>query len=358
MAILMSILFAGSIFLTQNLAVIAAPDETILSALARKLLGSGTAYLIIQISTMLVLAVAANTSFAGFPRLVAILAGDGFLPRQLTGLGDRLVYTNGIVLLSLATGFLIIIFGGDSHSLIPLFAVGVFLAYTLSQTGMVAHWSRERKKGWGTKTIINGIGALTTAVTLVVVGVSKFVEGALIIILFIPLLVMMFKRINSHYLEIRKQLSLKGLPPSLKPLPVYRVVIPISGVHRGIIDAVDFAKAISNNVIGVFIELEPGSGVRVREEWDHWFPDIPLEIRSSPYRSIIGPLLDFLDETDANFNDGQTAAVILPEFIPAKWWQGLLHNQTTWLIKTALLYRRRTHGFQRVIIDVPYHLRK
>jgi amino acid transporter len=358
MTILMSVLFAGSIFLTQNLAVIATPHETILSALARKLLGDGFSYFLVQFSTLLVLAVAANTSFAGFPRLSAILAGDGFLPRQLTGLGDRLVHANGIALLSLATGILIIFFGGNSHSLIPLFAVGVFLAYTLSQTGMVIHWLRVRQKGWQIKAIVNGIGAMTTAATLTIVGYSKFKEGAWITFFLIVLLIFGFNRIHTHYKDIRKQLSLRGLPPTLKPFPPPRVVIPISGVHRGIIDAVDFARSISNKVTGVFIELDPGSGARIREEWERWFPDIPLEIKASPYRSIVGPLLSFLDETDAKHNDGQLATVVLPEFIPAKWWQGLLHNQTSLLIKTALLYRRRDHGYQRVIIDVPYHLKK
>jgi len=358
MTLIMGTLFIGSIGLIQQLSVIPEPNETILSALARTLLGRGPAYILVQISTMLILAVAANTSFAGFPRLAAILAKDGYLPRQLSSLGDRLVFTNSIALLSIITGLLIIAFGGDSHSLIPLFAIGVFLAFTLSQAGMVVHWLRNREKGWQIKAAINGIGALTTAVTVLVIGYSKFLEGAWITLLLIPLLIIIFNRIHVHYQEIRKQLSLRGLPPSLKPFPPPRVVIPISGVHRGVIDAVDFARSISKNVTGVFIELEPGSGEHVHEEWERWFPDIPLELRHSPYRSVIGPLLDFLDETDAGNNDGQLATVVLPEFVPAKWWHGLMHNQTTWLIKTALLYRRREVGFQRVIIDVPYHLKK
>jgi amino acid transporter len=364
MAILMGILFVGSIGLTQNLAIVAGPNETILSALARKLLGGGPLYFLIQISTTLILAVAANTSFAGFPRLAAILAGDSYLPRQLSGLGDRLVFANGIAALSLATGVLIIAFGGNSHALVPLFAVGVFLAYTLSQAGMVIHWWRLRSsatqanRGWQVKAVINGIGALTTGATLLIVGYSKFLEGAWITVVLIPVLVAIFARIEAHYKEVRKELSLRGLPPSLRPYPAPRIVIPISGVHRGVIDAVDFARGIAKNVTGLYIELEPGSGEKVRKEWDRWFPDVPLEVRSSPFRSVVGPLLDFLDEIDEKHNDGQLAAVILPEFIPARWWHGLLHNQTTWLIKTALLYGRRNKGYQRVIIDIPYHLRK
>jgi hypothetical protein len=358
MAALMALLFVGSIGLTQYLAVVAGPQETILSALARRLLGSGPAYLLIQASTMLILAVAANTSFAGFPRLTAILAADGFLPRPLTGLGDRLVFANGIILLATATGALIVVFGGDTHSLVPLFAVGVFLAFTLSQAGMVVHWWRDRGRGRWLKAAINGFGALATAVAVIIIGVSKFFEGAWITILLIPLLVAVFMRINAHYREVAQQLSLRGLPPSLKPFPPPRLVIPISGVHRGVVDAIAYARSISKDVTAVYVELEPGTGQRVREKWEHWWPDVPLAVVPSPYRSIIGPLLDFLDETDRQHNDGQLATLVLPEFVPAKWWQALLHNQTAWLLKAALLYHRRHLGFQRAIIDVAYHLRR
>ena len=358
MAVLMAILFVGSIGLTHFLGVTADTDETILSALARRLMGNGAGYLVIQFSTMLILVVAANTSFAGFPRLAAILAKDGFLPRQLTGLGDRLVFANGILSLAIATAVLIILFGGDSHSLVPLFAVGVFLAFTLSQAGMVVHWIRERGRGWFLKSGINGIGALATAATVGIIGISKFLEGAWITIILIPMIVVVFLRIRSHYREVARELSLNGLPPSFKPTPLPRVVIPISGVHRGIVDAVDFARTISSDVTGVYVELETGESDAVQKRWKRLFPDIPLVVVQSPYRSITHPILDFLDETDRGHNDGQLAAVILPEFVPAKWWQGLLHNQTAWLLKAAMLYRRRNLGFQRVIIDVPYHLQK
>ncbi len=358
MAILMGVLFLGSTGLTQYLGIIAGPQETILSALARRILGHTPAYVIIQVATMLILTVAANTSFAGFPRLAAILAKDGFLPHQLTGLGDRLVFNNGIVSLAAATGLLIVFFSGNSHALIPLFAVGVFLAFTLSQAGMVIHWWRLRGRGWGLKAALNGIGTLATGLTMIIIGASKFLEGAWITLLLIPLLMLGFTRIRSHYQAVGKQLSLRGVPPSIKPVPFLRVVVPISGVHRGMVDGIAFAQSISKDVTAVYVELEPGAGEQVRRLWERWWPHIPLVVLPSPYRSIIGPLLDFLDKTDLEHNDGQLAAVVLPEFIPAKWWHGLLHNQTSWMIKTALLYRRRNLGFQRVIIDVPYHLRK
>ncbi len=358
MAILMVILFVGSVGLTQFLAVTAHSEETILSALARKILGNSPAYYIIQIATLSILAVAANTSFAGFPRLAAILAGDNYLPRHFTSLGDRLVFTNGIYALFSATAILIILFRANSHRLIPLFAVGVFAAFTLSQLGMVKHWLKIRGKNWRTKATINGIGAAITGLTMLVVGYSKFLEGAWITILGITGFVLVFIRINNHFAEVRKQLSLHGLPPSLRPYPPQRVVIPIAGIHRGMIEAVDFARGISKDVTGIYIDFEPGSGELVKKEWERWFPDIPLEVRQSPFRSMIGPLLDFLDETDRIHNDGQLAVVVLPEFVPAHWWHRFLHNQTSVLIKNALLYRRREYGFQRAIIDIPYHLRK
>jgi amino acid transporter len=357
MAVLMGTLFLGSIALTQFLGVVAGPQETILSALARRIFGGGPLYFLIQVTTMLVLTVAANTSFADFPRLAAILAKDGFLPRQLTGLGDRLVFANGILLLVGATAVLILGFQGDSHLLVPLFAVGAFLAFTLSQAGMVLHWWRERGRHWQLKMLANGVGALATGVTLLVVGITKFLEGAWITVFLIPLLVLLFLRIRTHYQRVSEQLSMDGLPPTLRPIPALRVVIPISGVHRGIIDAMRYASTISNDVTAVYVELEPEETEMVRERWSRLWPDIPLVVISSPYRSFIQPLLDFLDQTDQAHNDGQQATVILPEFVPAHWWQSLLHNQTAWLIKAALLYHRRSLGFPRVIIDVPFHLR-
>jgi len=358
MALLMFILFVGSTSLIQGLAVVPGPQETILSALARRLLGSGPLYILIQASTMLILAVAANTSFADFPRVASFLAKDGFIPRQLGNLGDRLVFSNGIVLLAAATAGLIIAFRGDTHSLVPLFAVGAFLAFTLSQSGMVIHWLRERGPNWQIKAAANLTGALATGATLLIVGIGKFSQGAWITILVIPGLVFIFLKVRDHYREVGKQLSLRGLPPSLKPIPARRAVIPVSGVHRGMIDAVLFAESIAPEVTGVYIELEPGASKNVQEMWKRWFPDVPLVVLRSPYRSIIEPLLQYLDETDRQHNDGQMAVIVLPEFVPARWWHALLHNQTSWMIKNALLYNRREKGYQRVIIDVPYHLKR
>ena len=357
MAALMAVLFVGSIGLTHTLAVVAGPEETILSALARRILGAGIGYFVVQIATLAILVVAANTSYAGFPRLTAILAADGFLPRQLSALGDRLSFDNGILVLTGATGGLILAFSGDSHALIPLFAIGVFLAFTLSQAGMVVHWWRVRGASWVLKGSLNGIGALVSGTTVLIIATTRFIEGAWIAILAIPLLVGLFLPIRAHYRQVGRELSLGGLPPSLRPTRPARVVVPISGVHRGMVGAINFARSISSKITGLYIELEPGQAEKVQREWKAWWPDIPLVVRPSPYRSILNPLLEFLEETDREANDGQLAVVVLPEFIPRRGWQAFLHNQTAWLLKAALLYRRSHSRAERVIIDVPYHLR-
>ncbi|MEN6522692.1 MAG: APC family permease [Anaerolineaceae bacterium] len=357
MALLMGLLFAGSIGLTQGFGVIARNNETILSALSRHIFGNNIGYYIIQISTLLILAVAANTSFAGFPRLAAVLAKDKFLPHQMSNLGDRLVYTYGILLLSLAAAILILIFGGKSHALIPLFAVGAFLAFTLSQLGMVRHWHRRKERGWQAKSFVNLIGAIVTAIALIIIGVSKFLDGAWISVVIIPFIILLLFQIRSHYRKVGKQLSLHGLPPSLKPLPSPRIVLPVSGVHQGIVEAMNFAQSLSSNITAVFIELDPGTAEEINKEWQEWWPDVPLDIVASPYRSIVFPLLEYLDKTDIDHNDGQQAVLLLPEFIPARWWQSFLHNQSAWLIRLALLYRKRKKGYQRVVIEIPFHLR-
>jgi amino acid transporter len=359
MAFLMAFLFLGSMGLTQFFGVVAGPEETILSALAHRLLGNGWAYYLVQFSTLAILAVAANTSFADFPRVAAILAKDKFMPRQLFNVGDRLVFHNGILLLCGLTAVLIIVFNGDSHALVPLFAVGAFTAFTLSQAGMVIHWFRLKESGWKIKAVINGLGALVTAFTLIVVGANKFLEGAWISILVIPGMVLLFLTIRKQYKQVSEQLTMRGLPPSLRPFPQPRVVIPVSGVHRGMVDAVNFARSISDRVIAVFIDIDPGPDEEeLRRDWNGWFPDIEFVVVPSPYRSLVEPLLSFLDKTDLDHHDGQQAVLILPELIPGSSWNEILHNQSANEIKKALLYKRRQHGLQRIIIDVPYHLQK
>ncbi len=359
MAVLMGSLFLGSIGLTQFFGIVAGPGETILSALARRVLGNGTGYYLVQFSTLAVLAVAANTSFAGFPRVTAILAKDQFMPRQLFNVGDRLVFHNGIYILSGFTAILIVVFNGDSHALVPLFAVGAFTAFTLSQAGMVVHWFKSKEKDWQVKAFINGLGALVTAITLMVIGISKFLGGAWISIIVIPATVYLFLKIREHYKLVGKQLSMSGVPPSLRPLPKPRVVIPVSGVHRGMVDAVNLARSLTDDVTAVYIDVDPSSDeVVLRKHWNEWFPDVKFVVVPSSYRSIVEPLIKFLDQTDLEHHDGQQSVLVLPELIPASSWQEILHNQLADEIKKALLYRRRKNGFQNIIIDVPYHLKK
>ncbi len=359
MAVLMGALFLGSIGLTQFFGVIAGPGETILSALAHQVLGNGIGYYLVQISTLAVLAVAANTSFAGFPRVTAILAKDQFMPRQLFNLGDRLVFHNGIYILTGFTAILIVLFNGDSHALVPLFAVGAFTAFTLSQAGMVVHWFRSKEKDWQVKAFINGLGAMVTGITLMVIGISKFMGGAWISVIVIPATVYLFLKIREHYRNVGKQLSMGGLPPSLRPLPKPRVVIPVSGVHRGMVNAVNLARSLTDDVTAVYIDVDPTADEDLlRRRWEEWFPNVKFVVVPSPYRSIVDPLIKFLDQTDLERNDGQQSVLVLPELIPASSWQEILHNETADEIKKALLYRRRKNGFQNIIIDVPYHLEK
>jgi len=365
MAILMGVLLLGSIGLTQFFAITAGPEETILSALARHIFGGGVLYYFVQTTTLLILVVAANTSFVDFPRVTSLIARDGYLARQFTMLGDRLVFSNGILVLAGCVAILIVIFGGDSHALIPLFAVGVFLAFTLSQSGMVVHWLRLKGPGWRWKAVVNGLGALTTALTFVIVAVSKFADGAWIVALLVPLLVLMFLKIKQHYEQITPQLSLDNFTPPAVHLDVHavpgkpnapRIVMPISGVHRGTVKAMKFACSISHRITGVYVEVDPARTAKLRHDWETWFPGVPLEVVESPYRSTLLPLLAFLDHVDRVAADDHAAVVVLPEFIPAAWWQNFLHNQTAWMIRLAVLYLRRKHRYGRVLIEVPFYL--
>lgn len=357
MTVTMAVLFMGSIGLTQYLGVTSGPQETILSALARQVFGGGFFYFLIQATMMGILVVAANTSFAGFPRVSSILARDRFLPRQFMALGDRLVFNNGILFLALACGLLIIVFNADTHKLVPLFAVGAFLAFSLSQIGMVVHWIKIREKGWQVKALLNLVGGVMTIITLLVVGVTMFIDGAWISIIVMIALVFIFLKIKGHYNEVARELTLQRA----RPVPEFssnpRIVIPISSIHVGVIEAMAYAKSISSDITAVHVEMEPGTAEVLAGKWQAWFPDIRLEIVPSPYRSFINPFLAFLDDEDTRHADGQLATVMIPEFVPAKWWQGFMHNQTAWSIKFALLYRRRRLGFQRTIIDFPVHLK-
>ena len=360
MAVLMAVLFLGTIGLTQYLAVVAGPEETILSALARRLFGSGAIHLLTQVATLLVLVVAANTSYTGFPRVVSLMARDGFLPRQLRAVGDRLVYSNGILLLTGLAALLVVVFRGDTHALIPLFAVGAFLAFTLSQAGMVVHWWRERGPGWKGKAALNGLGATATGVALLVIGAGKFAGGAWIVILLLPLLVLLFRAVRRHYAEVGRQLRLNEDAPAVGCARHPRVVMPVAGVHRGVVEALNFACSIADDVIAVYVELEPDTGETMRARWEAADMDRVARLITvpSPYRSLIGPFLDCVERLDEESPDGWPVTVLIPEFVPARWWHFLLHNQTALPLKWALVYRRHRHGKARAVIDVPFYLQQ
>jgi hypothetical protein len=316
--------------------------------LARQVFGRTWMYYVIQAFTAIILLLAVTTSFAGFPMLASLMAKDGFLPRQLANLGDRLVFSNGILILAGVSSALLVIFGGSTHALIPLYAIGVFTAFTLSQAGMVLHWWKEHGPRWLPHAVMNGFGAIATAVVVAVVGATKFLHGAWIVIIVVPLMVLAFLAVRRHYDSLRGQLTLQGFsPPKLGRHPV---VVLVGGIHRGVIMALTYAKAISPNVTAIAVDLDPTATSRLQMHWREWAPDVPLVILDSPYRSVLQPVLHYIDQMEKQ-RDGDYMTIILPEFIPAKWWHHLLHNQTALLLKTALLFRRG-----KVAISIPYHL--
>lgn len=350
MATILSTTSLGITYLARVYNVTPHETETVASILARNVFGGeNLLYYNIQFATMLILLVAANTSFADFPRLSSIMARDGFMPRQLANRGDRLVFSNGILILSGLSILLLIIFRGETHALIPLYAIGVFLSFTLSQAGMVRHWLKLKEEHPKPHHIIlNGLGAMTTGIVTIVIAVSKFALGAWIVVVLIPVMVICLLQVRRHYEILGRQLNLDGFsPPKLGRHPV---VVLVGGIHRGVVTALTYAKAISPNVTAITVDLDPTATSRLQMQWQQWAPDIPLVILDSPYRSVIQPVLHYIDQMEKQ-KDGAYMTIILPEFVPAKWWQHLLHNQTALLIKGALLFRRG-----KVAISIPYHL--
>jgi len=356
MAVLLCTMFLGITALANAYHVI--PDgspepETANSQLARAIWGGGTPqYLLLQIATMGILVLASNTAFADFPRLAYFLASDRFLPRQFTQRGDRLAFSNGIVVLGAIAAVLIIGFGAREQALLPLYAVGVFMSFTISQIGMVMRWRRLKTPGWQRSALINGFGATVTGVVLVVLAATKFREGAWAVLLVIPIMVLVLRSIHKHYMEVANQLSLQDARP---PQAVRRhtAVVLISGVHRGVIPAIQYALSLApDNVTAVYVDLDPVATEKLKAKWQQWGSGIPLVVLSSPYRSLQRPLLQYIDELDAKYDD-DVLTIILPEFVPSKWWQYMLHNQTGLQLKAALFFNRGT-----VVTSVPYHLER
>lgn len=351
LAVLLGLLFIGITFLSSHFGIIPDKNETVLSQLAHSIFSDGPLYYLVQFATTLILFLAANTSFAGFPRLASVMAADGFLPRQLASRGDKLVFSNGIIILGLFAALLVIVFGGYTHSLIPLYAVGVFLSFTLAQAGMVRHWFRERGRGWRRGAAINGFGAVTTLVVLLIIASVKFIHGAWLVVVAIPALVLLTRRINSHYRSVAEQLSLEGIV-SPTEFTHHSVIIPVSGVHRAVLLAIKYARAISDDVTAVYVCFDPAETEKVEAKWQDYGMDVPLVVMESPYRSVIEPLMHYIDYV-RNKNKSGVITIVLPEFVPTKWWHHLLHNQTALIIKGLLLFRRGV-----VATSVPMHLER
>jgi amino acid transporter len=351
MAVLSITMFTGITLLAHAYHIVPSEQETVVSQIARGVFGGrGWPYYVVQAGTMAILVLAANTAYADFPRLASILARDRYVPRQLMNQGDRLAFSNGIIGLSVFASILLVAYGGDTHALIPLYMIGVFVSFTLSQAGMVVHWRRLGGAGWKTSAAINGFGALVTGIVLMVVAITKTREGAWIILLLIPLHVVLFRASRRHYDEVARQLSLEGASNGTKHRNV--VLVPMSGVHRAVLQALEYAKTLSPDVRGLYVSIDPPALEQMRSQWARWGNGVPLVVLDSPYRSLMEPLLEYIEQvTTERPNDFLT--IVLPEFVPARWWHHIFHNQRALLIKGSLLFRPNV-----VVTSVPFHLRR
>jgi amino acid transporter len=350
MAIVAITMFMGITLLAHAYGVVPSASDTVISQIARMTFGSGTAlYYAVQVSTMLILVLAANTAYADFPRLASIVARDGFLPRQFMNQGDRLAFSNGIIILSALAAVLLLAFGGDTHALIPLYMIGVFVSFTLSQAGMVIHWRRLRPAHWRVSAAINGVGAIVTAVVLVVVALTKALEGAWIVLVMIPILVAMFTITRKHYSRVAAALALGDWRSTSNRH--HTVVVPIGGLHRAVAAALEYATALSSDVRAVYVAVDPAATASLSREWQQWGGDARLVVIDSPDRSLLEPLLGYIDRTRADDPAGWVT-IVLPEFVPRHLWQQLLHNQSALLIKAALLFKPHI-----VVTSVPFHIK-
>ena len=368
MSVILGSLFLGISHLAGQIGAVPSEGETVISQLARTVYGGqGAFYLVTIAATTAILVLATNTAFAGFPRLSALLAIDGFLPRQLAYRGSRLVYSRGIVGLAALAVLLIVVFQASVDSLIPLYAIGVFLSFTLSQAGMARRWLKigrlapgqegvERgstlryEPGWRVKMGVNAFGAVCTAVVMLVFVVTKFLEGAWIVLLLMPILVLGFAAIHRHYQDLARHLSLEqfGSPP---PARRQRVLIPISGVHRGTVSALRYAMSLSDDVTAVHVSINPEESEAVRRKWEIWGEGARLVILESPYRLFLEPLINYVEEILAQRQNNDTVTIVVPQFVAHRWWHNLLHTQTALFLRLALMFRPGI-----VITDVPYQV--
>jgi len=349
MAVMSIAMFVGITLLAHAYAIVPNDAETVVSQIARATFGGrGWAYYAVQAGTMAILVLAANTAYADFPRLSSILARDRFLPRQFMNQGDRLAFSNGILILSVLASVLLVIFAGDTHALIPLYMIGVFVSFTLSQAGMVIHWRTLRERGWRTSAAINGFGAIVTGIVLVIVATTKAAEGAWIIMVMIPVLVAIFEITRRHYDHVAGQLTLRDWAPETPGRNV--VLVPIGGIQRAVVKALQYARTLSSDVRAIYVEIDPSATASLRAQWATWGQGVELVVLTSPYRSLMEPLLEYIEVAQRGDPDAYVT-VILPEFVPRRIWQHLLHNQHALLIKGALLFKPNV-----VVTSVPFHL--
>jgi hypothetical protein len=351
MAVILGTLFLGISFLSVQFAILPSNTETVVSQLGRIAFGGDTPpYYIYQVATMLILVLAANTAFSDFPRLGYFLARDHFIPHQFQFRGDRLAFSTGILALGILAGAVVAVFHAETHALIPLYAVGVFVSFTLSQSSMVTRWWRRREPGWRMGLPINALGAATTGLVAVVIAATKFEHGAWMVIVLIPVLVLTMRAVNAHYSSVAEQLA---RPTPAEPLPVLPppiVLVPVPGLNRAVEHTLAVARALSPNVTAIHVSDDAEAGERLRQEWERWTSEIPLVVLESPYRSLLGPLLIYIDALRQK--DATTPiVVVLSEFVPRRFWEYLLHNQSALRLKASLFFRPNT-----VVMDVPYHL--
>jgi amino acid transporter len=349
MAFILGTLFFGVSVLAHRTHPYPSHDQTVFSQMGLLVFGDGPMYLILQIATAGILTLAANTAYADFPRLSSIIAADKYLPRQLANRGDRLVFSNGVLILATMAGVLIVAFGGLTNALIPLYAVGVFTSFTLSQTGMVRHHQKEREPRWKFNSWLNGVGAVTTFIILLVVAVTKFTSGAWVVIVVIPCIIVLFKSIHTHYTGVEEGLQ---AAPDYRQRPMnHTVVVLVGSVHRGVLEALAYAKSMRpNRLLAVTVVSDEDEQEKIARDWAHYGIDIPLEIVFSPYRELARPVLRFVEELDAQ-RSNDIVTVVIPEFVVSSWWGQLLHNQSALFLKGRLLFRKGT-----VVTSVPYHV--
>lgn len=348
MVSILAAFFLGTSYLAHHYGVMPTASETVLSQLGHHLFGRSAAYFALQFSTFAVLVLAANTAFADFPRLAGILASDRFMPRQFAARGDRLAFSNGIVTLGIVAALLVVLFGGDTTRLVPLYAMGVFICFTLSQAGMVVHWRRVRGVRWRGRLLLNALGAVATAIVSVVQVVTKFTEGGWIICVIIPLIIWALVVIHRHYERFAHAVEFDGRSPIL-PLH-HTVIVPVNGVTTATAGALVYATTISDEVIAVYVETDPAHTEEIRRRWEEWDIGVPLEVLPSPYRSVLRPLGEYV-ESLRMVSPGELVTVVVPEIVPRHWWEHFLHNKTALYIRTALMFKPNV-----VVVAVPFLL--